>query len=149
MRGIVAEDAAFLQRFHDQRDVALLEIAHAAVNELGGAAGGALAEVALLEQADGVAARRGIDGDADAGRPAADNGHVPGGVASQELLDGLGTIHIVRNTLVIALVCQVPAHSLSCLWIDRQRSRWENSLPTQFLTDRRARAQIHRSVGFF
>ena len=53
MRGVLAENAAFLEGFHHQGDVALLEIAHAAVNELGGSAGGALAEIGLLQQADG------------------------------------------------------------------------------------------------
>ena len=84
VRGILAENAAFLQRLHDEGHVALLEVAHAAVDELGGAAGSALAEVALLDQANGVAARGGIDGDADAGRPAADDGHVPGSVSGEE-----------------------------------------------------------------
>ena len=77
VRRVLAQDAALLQRLHDERDVALLEIAHAAVHQLRAAARGALAEVALLEQQHGVAARRGVDGDARAGRAAADDDEVP------------------------------------------------------------------------
>ena len=50
VRRVAQQQAAFLQRFHHQRDVALLQIAHAAVHQLGAAAGGAFAEIALLEQ---------------------------------------------------------------------------------------------------
>jgi hypothetical protein len=56
VRCIRTEESTFLQRADHQRDVALLEIPHAAVNELGAAARGALAEVALFQQEDGVSA---------------------------------------------------------------------------------------------
>ena len=77
MRRVLSKQSALLERFHDQRDVALLEIAHAAVHELGAAARRALAEVVLLEQQDVVAAAGRVDGDADAGGAAADDDHVP------------------------------------------------------------------------
>src|SRR5207253_9370147 len=85
MGRIVTENAAFLERFHDEGDVPLLEVAHAAMDQLGGAATGAFAEVALLDKAHGVTPRGGIDGDAHAGRPAADHGHVPGLGPGKEL----------------------------------------------------------------
>ena len=102
--GILTENAALLQRFHDEGHVALLEVAHAAVDQLGGAAGGALAEVALLDEAHGVAARGGIDGDADAGRPAADHGHVPGFIAGAESSDRRFAIHTVLSAKTLNVV---------------------------------------------
>ena len=87
VRGVVAENAALLEGFHDERDVALLEISDAAMNELGGSAGGALAEIALLKQADGISARSRVNGDADTGRAAADDGDVPGVGFGEEIFE--------------------------------------------------------------
>ncbi len=50
VRRVLPEQAALLERLHDEGDVALLEIADAAVDQLGGAAGGAFAEILVLEQ---------------------------------------------------------------------------------------------------
>ena len=78
MRRVLAQESAFLQRLHHERDVALFEITHAAVHQFGAAAGGALAEVMLFEQQRRVAARGRIHRHARAGGAAADNNHVPG-----------------------------------------------------------------------
>ena len=77
VRRILAQQAALLQRLHHQRDVALLQIAHAAVDQLGGAAGGRFAEVFALEQQHVIAARGRVDCDADTGSAAADDHDVP------------------------------------------------------------------------
>src|SRR5208283_5082492 len=50
VRGVLKKQSALLEGFHDERDVALFEVTHAAMHQLGAAAGGALAEIALLEQ---------------------------------------------------------------------------------------------------
>jgi hypothetical protein len=74
--------------------IALLEIAYAAVNELGGAAGGPLAEVALLEQEDVVPAGRRVEGHPDARRPAPDHDHVPGLAMRKRPVHHLRAIHM-------------------------------------------------------
>ena len=50
MRSVLSKQAALLERFHHQRDVALFEVAHAAVHQFGAAAGGAFAEVVLFQE---------------------------------------------------------------------------------------------------
>ena len=56
----------------------LLEVAHAAMDQLGAAAAGAFAEVVGLDENHAEAARGGVDGYAHAGGAAADDGDVPG-----------------------------------------------------------------------
>jgi hypothetical protein len=75
---VLQKQSALFERFHYQADVSLLQVAHAAVCQLGAAAGGAFTEVALLEQQHIVAARRGIDRNAYARCAAAHDNHVPG-----------------------------------------------------------------------
>ena len=77
VRRVLAEPAALVQGLAHERDVALFEIANAAVDELGAAARRALAEVVLLEQRDAVTASRSVDGHPDARRAAADDDDVP------------------------------------------------------------------------
>jgi len=74
---VLQKQSALLERFHDKADISLLQVAHAAVCQLGAATGGALAEVALLEQQHIVAARRRIDGNAYAGCTAAHDKYIP------------------------------------------------------------------------
>src|SRR5208283_542442 len=50
VRRVLQKQSALLERFHDQPNVALLQITHAAVCQLGAAAGRSLTEVALLKQ---------------------------------------------------------------------------------------------------
>lgn len=54
--GIADEEAALAEGLEDEGDIALLEVADAAVDELGAAGGGAFGEVGLLDEDDGVAA---------------------------------------------------------------------------------------------
>src|ERR1700679_4215341 len=75
---VLQEQTALFERFHDQADVPLLEVAHSAVGQLGAAAGGTFAEIALLEEQHVIAARSRIDVDAHAGRSSAYDDHVPG-----------------------------------------------------------------------
>ena len=63
-----------------------LEVAHAAVDELGGARAGARREVVPLDQGDREAAGRRVEGDAGARRPAADDEDVKGGRRGRGLL---------------------------------------------------------------
>ena len=48
--GIADEEAALAEGFEDEGDVALLEVADAAVDELGALAAGAAAKVAALDE---------------------------------------------------------------------------------------------------
>ena len=75
---VLAHDAALFESRHYEGDVALLEVAHAAVDQLGAAAAGAFAEVVGFKQDNAVAAGSGIDGYAHAGCAATDDGHIPG-----------------------------------------------------------------------
>ncbi len=78
VRRVLAKQAALFQGRHDERDVALLQVANAAVDELGGAAAGSFTEVVGLDENYTEAARGGIHGNAHAGCAAADDGDVPG-----------------------------------------------------------------------
>jgi hypothetical protein len=67
---------ALVQRLAHQMHVALRQIAHAAVHQLGGARRGALGEVVRLHQHHAVAALRCVQRHAQAGGAAADHGQV-------------------------------------------------------------------------
>src|SRR5262249_8641487 len=97
MRRVLAEQAALLERPHDERDGALLEVAHAAMHEFGGSARGALAEVVLLDEQYLVAARRRVDRDAHAGGAAADDHHVPGRAPVDGAAEHLGAVHLALS----------------------------------------------------
>ena len=73
------QPAAFAERLEDQLDAALLQVANAAVDEFGAAAGRALAEVVLLEQHHAISARGRIDRNAQARGTAADHERCPTG----------------------------------------------------------------------
>jgi hypothetical protein len=47
---VLQKQAAFLERFHNQANISLLQVAHAAMRQFGAATGSALAEVALLDE---------------------------------------------------------------------------------------------------
>ena len=70
------QQLALEQRLADQPEVEVLQVAQPAVDELARARGGAARVVALLDQRDGVAAAGGVQRDAGAGDPAADDEHV-------------------------------------------------------------------------
>ena len=91
--GIVPQEPALLQGFQHQRDVALLQVPHAAVDQFGGAARGAFAEVALFQEHGVVSPRRGVDGDAHARSTTADDQNVPGASVIRNPGQHLGAVH--------------------------------------------------------
>ena len=70
------QDAPLPQRLPDQAELAVLQVAQAAVDQPGGAPRGPRGEVVLLHQGHRETARRGVQGDARAGDPAPDHQHV-------------------------------------------------------------------------
>src|SRR5262249_54043743 len=97
------QHATLLQRLHHQRYISLLEIAHAAMNQLGAAAGSALAEVALLQQQDVVPASGGINCDSDAGGASTNYDHVPRSFSAVEALVHPGPGHLTLKRSVESL----------------------------------------------
>jgi hypothetical protein len=95
VRGVLEEQAALLEGFHDERDVALLEIADTAVDELGGATGGTFAEVLALDEKDVETAGAGIDSYASADGAAADDDDVPGVLALAGAEQHVFAVHVV------------------------------------------------------
>src|SRR5882724_7194108 len=77
MMRVLQKQSALLERFHNQPDIALLQIANAAVCQLGAATGSAFAEITLFEQQNVVAARGSINRSSSAGGAATHNNHVP------------------------------------------------------------------------
>ena len=84
------QQAALLQRLLDQREVEHLEVAQAAVHQLGRARRRAGGEVALLDQPDLEAARHRVQRRSDADDPAADDQHVE--LTGPELLERIGAL---------------------------------------------------------
>ena len=70
------QQVTFPQRLLDELEVALLEVAEAAVDELARPARGARGQVAGLDQTDPQAAGRGVEGGPGAGYAAADDKHI-------------------------------------------------------------------------
>ena len=81
VRGVVAEALALGEGLVDEADVALLEVAQAAVDELRGLRRGAGGEVVALDERGAQAAGGGVERAADAGDAAADDQDVEVGVA--------------------------------------------------------------------
>ena len=80
MRGEATQRLALGERLPHQREIEQLEVAEAAVDELGGPRGRARGVVPLLEERDRDAAEREVAGDARAGHAAADHDDVGPGV---------------------------------------------------------------------
>ena len=76
VRRAVEDVHALVQRLAHQVDVALRQVAHAAVHPFRGARRGALGEIVRLHQHHAVAALRCVQRDAQAGGAAADHGQV-------------------------------------------------------------------------
>jgi hypothetical protein len=76
VRRVPAQRRALAQSLAHQTDVALLQVAHATVHELGGTARRRRREVAGFDQRRAIAARRGVDRGAESGRTAADHDDV-------------------------------------------------------------------------
>src|SRR6187399_1370060 len=113
VRGVAVEQAAFAESLQDEGDVALFEVAHAAVDELGAAAGGALGEVVGFEEEGLEAAGGGIDGDAESGGASADDDEVPlrfGG----EVFEHLFAVH--RGIQSAEFRMQNRSWMLRCVW---------------------------------
>ena len=87
MRRIFQKDAALLQRFHDQRNVALLQITHPAMHQLGRAAGSPFAEIRLFEQHHLIAPRGRVERNPHSGRATANNRQVPFHARLDDALD--------------------------------------------------------------
>ncbi len=73
VRRIAQQPATFVQGFVDQVEVAVFQVAQAAVDELGRETAGAGGEVALVDQSDAQAAQHGVQRDAGAGDAAAED----------------------------------------------------------------------------
>ena len=73
---VAAEALALVERLVDEADVALLEVAQSPVDELGALRRGAAGEVVGFDQRRAQAPGGGVEGDPDAGDPAADDEHV-------------------------------------------------------------------------
>ena len=69
--------SALAQSVKNQRQVHLLQVAHAAVDEFGAAAGGLLGEIGALHKERAVAASGGFDCGTQTGRPTANHQDVP------------------------------------------------------------------------
>src|SRR5699024_9405110 len=76
--GVLEQQVPLAQRLGDQREVEHLQIAQAAVHQLGGAGGGAGGPVMGLDQADGQATGGGVERGTGPVDPAADDEHVQG-----------------------------------------------------------------------
>ena len=84
------EDLPLEQRLADQPEVEVLEVAEPAVDELARPARRPAGVVAALKQGDAVAAGRGVEGDAGARDPAADDDDVELGVRARKCLERRG-----------------------------------------------------------
>ena len=109
------EQAPLVQRLADEREIELLEVAQAAVDELAGAAGGAGREVALLHQRDGEPPAGRVQGDAAAGDAAADHQHVEvlGGEPLQLSLARVTRRRTSRDLVVVAQHHGAPLSSVT------------------------------------
>ena len=77
MGRVVQEAGALVQRFRDQRNVALRQVAHPAMDQFGGSGRGACGKVTRLHQHHAEAAHGGVQRDAQSGRAAADDREIP------------------------------------------------------------------------
>ena len=76
--GVAAQALPLVQGLVDEADLALLEVAKAAVDQLGALRRRARGEVVALDERGAQPAAGGVEGDADAGDAAADHHHVEG-----------------------------------------------------------------------
>ena len=83
MRGDVHDRGALGQRLAHQRHVALRQIAHTSVQQLGRARGGTAGEIVRLEEHHRKAPQRGVQRHAQAGGATADHRQIEPGLAGQ------------------------------------------------------------------
>ncbi len=92
---ILAQQSALAQCLQNERDIALLEIPHTAVDQLRAAAGGPLGEVTLLDEHDAVTPRRCIDRRSQARRTAANDRQIKR-FTLREAVDHFSAVHADR-----------------------------------------------------
>ena len=85
MRRVADQEPALPQRLHHEGKVALLQIAHPAVDQFGAPAGSPLGKVALLQEQGPVAAAGRLHRRTQTGSAAADHDHVPERLSFQPL----------------------------------------------------------------
>ena len=85
VRRVAQQQAPLVKRLAHQRNVALGQVAHAAVHQLGAAAAGALGVINLLEQQRFVAPADAVESHAQARRAAPNHYQIPDGLAGQLL----------------------------------------------------------------
>jgi hypothetical protein len=88
----VAQDLALAQRLVHEADLALLQVAQAAVDQLGGLGGGARGEVVALDQGGLQAPGGGVEGHAAPGDAAADDEDVE--VALRQAVEARGAVEV-------------------------------------------------------
>ncbi len=77
VRSVLERKRTFVQCLANKWDIALRQVSHSAMNELGAPAGRAVGEVARFEEQSAVAAGGGINGRAQSRCAAADDKDVP------------------------------------------------------------------------
>jgi hypothetical protein len=87
------EEAPFVEGFADEGEIALFEVAEAAVDEFGASTGSGLGEVGLFDEQGAQAAGGGIDGATQSGGAAANDEDIPEGGVVRDLRDGVAAIH--------------------------------------------------------
>ena len=95
VRRRVAQDLALPQGLVDEADLALLQVAQAAVHQLRGLRGGAGGEVVPFDQGGAQPTGGSVQGHARAGDPAADHEHVVGRVS--QAVEGGGAVEVSRS----------------------------------------------------
>src|ERR1700722_6565364 len=93
MGSIMQKPIAFPKGFHHQTQSSLAEIAHAAVNQLGAAAGSAGSEVRSLEQKNRIPPGCGIHCNPSAGGTPTNYDQIPDFTGIRCLLQHLGSVH--------------------------------------------------------
>ena len=111
VRGVVDQEAPLPEGLEYEGHIALLQIAHATVNELRAATRGPVGEIARLEQQCIVVPCGGLDRRAQAGRAPADDHDIPGPAVAGGLHHGLA----VHRRLALSQPVGGPALRISSL----------------------------------
>ena len=99
MRGVLLQPAPLPQRLENQRDVALTQIPHAAVDQLGASTRCPLGEITAFQQQHAIAAGSRVHGGAETRRTPAHDREIPGLGRPREATQHLIPIHRDRLTL--------------------------------------------------
>ena len=109
MRRVSHHHRALVQRLVHQVNLPAGQVAHTAVHQLGGPAGGGLREVASFDECGAVAASSCVHGDAEAGRAAADDEYIEVVFQQWELFSAA-----FQRNLLAAKTKKPPAGSPHC-----------------------------------